>query len=578
MKPLSNRQLSFILTMVLAALSLPLVARATLAAPIITANPNPVVVPEGKTEGTSTISWDAGADRSDSRVWLQVDNGKEDIFAASAKGTSEIKVVMGKTYTFRLYSGDGGQVLASIVIKAQRPKPVLPAIPRSAPGAHPAYIYGVLPDGTLRWHRHDGGGRGTVEWQGPRDITTGLQGLRQVFAGSDPYNPSGVFYTVAANGDLKRYPHSLSYTAGDFDTEGTHVPRNVGNGWQNFKHVFSAGASTFYAVAQDGSLKWHRYQEKIVDEAGKGPWEGPKDVGSGWGSFKNVFSTGEGIIYAITPEGRLLWYKHNFYRYGVGSGGQGKDGQAAWEGPMEVGTGWQNFKHVFSAGDGVIYAVTKEGKLLWYKHQGYLTGAKIWLGPREVASSGWENFEHVFALLSAYPIDYSRSSKPDGVKRVPPVFSTPTESSPFFRELIVQPGSNTAIISFTPLDDSLMAIAVSTGRPLSLPYTVPYNKSTTNMVERTGFFAPGANVSLYCVEPWPGVFDKFRNPHKDRRDCRLNGLAPNTTYNFVISAYIYVYVTVPEGPGDSWLKPVSVLYYSGSFKTKSPDTLRPRKL
>jgi hypothetical protein len=291
-----------------------------------------------------------------------------------------------------------------------------------------------------------------------------------------------------------------------------------------------------------------------------------------------VFSTGNGIIYGVTPEGKLLWYKHNFYKYGVGTGGQGKDGQAAWEGPKEVGTGWQNFKHVFSAGDGVIYAVTKEGKLLWYRHQGYLTGAKIWLGPREVASSGWENFEHVFALLSAYPPDYSRSSKPEGVQRVPPVFSTPTESKPFFRDLIVQPGSNTATISFTPSEKSLMAIAVSTSKPLPLPDTVPYEKSTTNLVERTGFFAPGAEVSVYCYEISAGVFDEFKQPHTDRRDCRMGRLAPNTTYNFIISAYIYVYVTVPEGPGDRFLKPVSVLYYSGTFKTKGPDTLRPRKL
>lgn len=564
MKPLSNRQLSFTLTVVLAALSLPVVARSTLAAPTITANPNPVVVPEGKTEGTTTISWDAGADRADSRVWLQVDAGKEDLFAASAKGTSEIKVVMDKTYVFRLYSGDGAQVLASITVKGRRPdppKPSLPAIPQSAPGARPAYIYGVLPDGTLKWYRHDGRGRGSSEWQGPRDITTGLQGLKQVFAGGD----DDEFYTIAPNGTLKWYEHSFTDTASDLPTKGDAVPQNVGNGWQNFKHVFSVGAGTIYAVAQDGSLKWYRYERTLI--YGEKPWEGPKDVGSGWGNFKSVFSTGEGVIYAITQEGKLLWHKHNFYKYGVGSEAQGGQGQAAWEGPKEVGRGWQNFKHVFSSGDGIIYAVTKEGKLLWYKHQGFLTGSNIWLGPREVGRAGWENFEHVFALLDGPRFDSDRT-KPSEVKRVPPVFSTPPGSSSFFREMIVQPGRDSAIISYTPSDSIRTMIAVSTHKPYSLPDTVPLDQAG-----KVSTFPQEAKASVHCSD----VGDWYMNaPSADRRNCQIGNLAPNTTYYFVIIADTYQYVETPVGR-DEW-NPGPRFYYSGSFKTKSPDTLRPRKL
>ena len=574
---LTSRMLPFVLAVALVAPSLFAGVQLAFAAPTITANPNPVVIPEGKTEGTTMISWDAGVDRGDSRVWLQVDGGKEDIFAASAKGTSEIKVVMGKTYIFRLYSGDGAQVLASITVKAQPPKPSLPTIPPSAPGARPAYIYGVLPNGTLRWYRHDGRGRGSTEWQGPRDITSGFQGLKQIFGSVYKY-----FFTIASDGALKRYPHSATDVAGDFATRGDFVPRNAGNGWLNFKHVFSTGGESadqgdhiIYAVAQDGTLKWYRYTPVLV--YGDKPWQGPKDIGSGWGNFKNVFSTGNGVIYAITPEGKLLWHKHNFYEYGVGSEGQGKDGLAAWEGPREVGRGWQNFKHVFSSGEGVIYAVTKEGKLLWYQHQGFLTGSNIWLGPREVGISGWENFEHVFALMDRPKYDSDRS-KPAEVKRVPPVFSTRPESSPFFRDLIVQPGSDGAIISFTPSDDSRTAIAASTHKPLSFPETIPYDKKMADMFTGTGMFLPEAKVSVFCAESWANTYPNRNDPHTGRRDCRqINGLAPNTTYYFVITAYTYKYVEKPEFPKDNW-QPVSVFYYSGSFKTKSLDTLRPRKV
>jgi tachylectin len=528
-----------------------------LGAPTITANPNPVLIPQGKNEGTTVLSWDAGAGRADSRVWIQVDSDREEIFAASAKGTSEITVVMDKTYTFRLYSGDGAQVLASIVVKARRPdppKPSLPAIPRSAPEAHPAYLYGVLPDGSLKWYRHDGRGRGSAEWQGPRDITSGLTGLKQVFAGGGYH----VFYTIAPDGTLKWFKHSFTDTAGELDTRGRDVPQNVGNGWQNFKHVFSTGGGSIYAVTQDGMLKWYLY-----DKA----WDGPKDMGSGWGNFKNVFSTGDGVIYAITQEGKLLWFKHNFYKYGVSTEGHGPNGQPAWGGPKEVGTGWQNFRQVFSPGDGIIYAVTKEGRLLWYRHQGYRTGSSIWLPPREVASTGWENFEFAFALLNVNDdwISYDRKT-PSEVKGIPPVFSVPAGSESFFQDLIIQPASDGATISYTPAADCRALIKVSTHKPNSLPESTPY-------VHDLGFedlFPPELKLPAYCNE-----FELFApQRYGMRRDCRIGGLAPNTTYFFVIMALTFnnksTYASDYNGGYDK------AFFFSGSFVTKSRDTIRPR--
>lgn len=539
---------SFILAVTWAVVSLSAVVGTTHVAPTITATPNPVIVPVGETEGTSLITWDAGADRSDSRVWLQVDNGSEDIFAASGKGSSEIKVVMGKTYVFKLYSGDGTQVLASVTVKAQPPNPALPPITRSATDLRPAYIYGVLPNGTLRWYRHDGRRRGEVKWEGPRDIAPGFQGLKQAFGGD--YE---VFYTIASDGNLKRYPHSTVDVGGEFATRGSDVPGIVGNGWQNFKHVFSTtddarfrGYAIIYAVAQDGTLKWYRFGYK--------PYENPKDVSSGWGNFKTVFSTGLGIIYAITPEGKLLWHKHNFYKYGVGPEGQGSGGLTAWEGPKEVGRGWQNFKHVFATSEGVIYAVTNEGKLLWYKHQGYLNGLPVWLGPREVASGGWENFEHVFAILNPYPGDSSVHTK---LKRLPPIFSTRPES--FFRDLIVQPGRDNVIISFMPSKASRVRIALSTQKPNSLPETLPLDQA-----DKASTFPEAAKATVYCsdVGAW---YTKY--PSVDRRDCQIGELASNTTYYFVIIADSYDYLGEERRGEDQWRRGPS-FYYSGSFTTQ----------
>jgi hypothetical protein len=70
----------------------------------------------------------------------------------------------------------------------------------------------------------------------------------------------------------------------------------------------------------------------------------------------------------------------------------------AWEGPKDVGTGWQNFQQVFGAGNGVIYAIAGDGKLKWYKHTGYRDGSFNWEGPKDIGT-GWQGFSRVVSLL-----------------------------------------------------------------------------------------------------------------------------------------------------------------------------------
>lgn len=43
-------------------------------------------------------------------------------------------------------------------------------------------------------------------------------------------------------------------------------------------------------------------------------------------------------------------------------------GTPDWEPSKEVGTGWQNFRDVIGAANGVIYAFTRTGSILWYRH------------------------------------------------------------------------------------------------------------------------------------------------------------------------------------------------------------------
>jgi hypothetical protein len=126
-----------------------------------------------------------------------------------------------------------------------------------------------------------------------------------------------------------------------------------------------------------------------------------------WANYKTVFSGGDGIVYAITYEGKLLWFKQIGFAQGAKS----------WLGPKEIkakGTeNWADYKHVFSAGARtfgtptlprialdrvVIYAIDAEGKLWWYGHRFYGTGENF-LNDRSLVGHGWGDFTSVFALL-----------------------------------------------------------------------------------------------------------------------------------------------------------------------------------
>jgi hypothetical protein len=207
----------------------------------------------------------------------------------------------------------------------------------------------------------------------------------------------GVIYAVTLNDDLMWYRHdgrgdgSLRWAA----AEG----RKIGQGWE-FKQLF-ANAGYLYGIKPTGELMWYHH---LGREDGTFRWEEGKQVGTGWASFAQVFSGGDGIIYAIEPVvgaqlspiygqkakpasgGRLLWYRH------VGQ----KDGSFRWEGPKVVGTGWGGMRSVFYGGDGIVYALQENGDLMWGRHLGRNDGTFRWEGLKKVGN-GWGGFTKLFA-------------------------------------------------------------------------------------------------------------------------------------------------------------------------------------
>lgn len=89
------------------------------------------------------------------------------------------------------------------------------------------------------------------------------------------------------------------------------------------------------------------------------------EIGSGWGAFSQVFSGGEGVIYAVS--GEELYYTRHFLN---------DSGDISFQhDPKRIaGPGWGVYTHLFSGGGGVIYGVNG-ASLYVTQHTDYLNGS-----------------------------------------------------------------------------------------------------------------------------------------------------------------------------------------------------------
>ncbi len=240
--------------------------------------------------------------------------------------------------------------------------------------------------------------------QGPKLISSGWQQFKDVM----PAGKGGI-YALTSDGTLKWYRNDTDWNTvgGEPGRPSWKGPITVGNGWQSFVRIVPAGDGVLYAIDSSGKLKWYRHNG-YTDGSIK--WSGPVDIfppqigtvpsprpklggartmtSPNWANFKQVFSGGEGVIYAITNDGTLVWYHHPGYL----------TGETNWDSPKNVGTGWADFTRVFSPGQGVIYAMKPTGEVFWYKHVGYKDGSVSWQGPIEIAAD-WSDFIFVFPQM-----------------------------------------------------------------------------------------------------------------------------------------------------------------------------------
>jgi hypothetical protein len=216
-------------------------------------------------------------------------------------------------------------------------------------------VYGLADDGTLNWYQHNGFNNGVRDWKKAVEIGHGWRFAR-IFSGGE-----GIIYAIKADGTLLWYRHG-GYADGGGALSG---PRVIGSGWGQFTNVFSMGQGAIYAVKPNGDLVLYQHNgfangdpvwgtERVVSAA----LQGSRQINSairgqigvtalkpvGWQNFRQIIPAGGGVILAITADGKLLRFKHLGLTRSVGFGPL----KETWEGPVEIGSGWQGLKKVFA--------------------------------------------------------------------------------------------------------------------------------------------------------------------------------------------------------------------------------------
>jgi N,N-dimethylformamidase len=157
----------------------------------------------------------------------------------------------------------------------------------------------------------------------------------------------------------------------------------------SFKEVTGGEQGVIYAVTDSGDLLFFR--DPAQDGTGSLAFGGVgQKIGDGWASFVHAFSGGNGIIYAVAQNGDLLFFRD-----------QARDGTASWAFGgvgQKIGDGWANFTHIFSGGNGIIYAVAQNGDLLFFRDQAQDgTASLAFGGVGQKIGDGWGNFVQLFS-------------------------------------------------------------------------------------------------------------------------------------------------------------------------------------
>ncbi|GGM80553.1 hypothetical protein GCM10011609_15520 [Lentzea pudingi] len=226
-------------------------------------------------------------------------------------------------------------------------------------------IYTGLPDKWFRAYPHSEPETGAAQWD-PTVIGP------QVIDATMVAGPDGIIYTVH-DGKLEK----RRWNGASFDNNSPEVIQVPWAGWNNTpaRYRISVDAKgDFYKVDDAGTLTWARYNASTLT------WS-ERVLDTGWGKYDQVFTSGEGVIWARNPDemnGRLYRYVYH------------ADSQRWLQYGKADGAGWNIYHRLIGVGADVIYGFTKDGvgfggndpaskpnQVIWYR---YAAETNTWQG------------------------------------------------------------------------------------------------------------------------------------------------------------------------------------------------------
>jgi hypothetical protein len=136
----------------------------------------------------------------------------------------------------------------------------------------------------------------------------------------------------------------------------------VGSGWQRyldpaFRNQFTIDSEgRIYAVDANGALREFNWQPATKT------WRNPAGdvIDTGWGKFDSITASGDGVLYARTPDGNLFRFQYDHTA----------NTWTQWDKP--AGTGWNAYTAITSPGGDILYGsgTMKSGKpvLRWHRY------------------------------------------------------------------------------------------------------------------------------------------------------------------------------------------------------------------
>jgi hypothetical protein len=253
-------------------------------------------------------------------------------------------------------------------------------------------FYGITPDGEIHWHKLVGAGDGRALWStgSGTQIGSGWEGYSTVISPG----AAGILYGLTSDGDLYWHCH-LGCEDGTPEWE-VRSGTLISGGWNAYSSLFVLW-NILYGVLPNGDLYWFPPQNWLTDVL---PISTPADgqlISHGWNQFDEVFTsfgvtpdgTGTALLYGRAPGGDLYWFRHDGWYTGTPAfvGSAKFPLHQPWQ---RIGNGWDAYRLLLSQSPGefpgIIYGITADGVLRWYRHDGWADGTPRWTA----GNGGWK--------------------------------------------------------------------------------------------------------------------------------------------------------------------------------------------